>query len=270
MQSWPLSQRAISDLTSTGRPDSRLFRLRISPTLAHVLPLAAYMALGALTGLFQVKNPLLPWWRHAPEQWIYPLQTVVVGLLIYACRAHYTFRPVRGLGLAALLGSVGIALWFAPSLCYPKLVAAGLHEASWWKWLGLTPRDEGFDPTFFRDQRFWYIAALTMRFVRMVIVVPLMEEIFWRSFLTRYLQADGRPFQRVPFGKHTWPAFFIVTIAVVVIHMPEDYVGAAMWGPLVYWLSVRTKSLAACVFMHAVANLLLGIYVVQTQHWGFW
>jgi hypothetical protein len=38
----------------------------------------------------------------------------------------------------------------------------------------------------------------------------------------------------------------------------------------VYFVAVRTKSLAACVVMHAVANLLLGVYVVSTKQWGFW
>jgi hypothetical protein len=36
------------------------------------------------------------------------------------------------------------------------------------------------------------------------------------------------------------------------------------------FLCVRTKSLGACVWMHAVANLLLGFYVMKTRQWGFW
>jgi membrane protease YdiL (CAAX protease family) len=37
-----------------------------------------------------------------------------------------------------------------------------------------------------------------------------------------------------------------------------------------YFVAVRTKSLGACVFMHAVGNLALGLYVMKTQQWGFW
>ena len=36
------------------------------------------------------------------------------------------------------------------------------------------------------------------------------------------------------------------------------------------WVAIRTKSLFACVICHAVANLLLGIYVTLTQQWGYW
>ena len=75
---------------------------------------------------------------------------------------------------------------------------------------------------------------------------------------------------RVPFGRHDWRAFATVTGLVVVAHQTEDYLGALIWGTLMYWLTVRTKSLAACVIMHAVANLLLGIYVLKTKQWGFW
>ena len=46
--------------------------------------------------------------------------------------------------------------------------------------------------------------------------------------------------------------------------------GALVFGSLMYFLCIRSKSLAACASMHAVANLLLGIYVLKTRQWGFW
>lgn len=247
-----------------------MLRLRTSPALAHILPLAVFMVFTMVPGWIQIENPLLPWWRRAPEQWVYPLQTVVVGSLLMAFREHYVFKPVRGLGLAIILGVVGIALWFAPSLLYQRLIAEGAVKQDWWKWFGVAERLKGFDPSFFSDRPFWYASALFMRFSRMVIVVPLVEEIFWRSFLMRYVQAEGESFLRVPFGRHDWRAFATVTGLVVVAHQTEDYLGALIWGTLMYWLTVRTKSLAACVIMHAVANLLLGIYVLKTKQWGFW
>ena len=247
-----------------------MFRLRTNPALAHIAPLAVFMLFNMVPSFIVIDNPLLPWWRHAPEQWVYPLQTLTVGLLLFSLRSYYFFKPIRGLGLAVFLGVIGIALWFAPSLIYTKLISAGVAKQEWWKWVGLAERLKGFDPSFFQDQTFWYVSALIMRFARMVIVVPFVEELFWRGFLMRYVQADGGPFLRVPFGKHSWPAFAIVTTLVVLAHNTEDYLGALIWGSLMYWLAVRTKSLAACVVMHAVGNLLLGIYVLNTRQWGFW
>ena len=41
--------------------------------------------------------------------------------------------------------------------------------------------------------------------MRLVIVVPLLEEIFWRGFLLRYL--IHQDFMRVPFGTFRWGSF---------------------------------------------------------------
>jgi CAAX prenyl protease-like protein len=244
---------------------------RVTPAIAHVLPLAAFMVITSVPSFVRIANPLLPWWRHAPEQWVYPLQTLLIGALLVVLWSHYSFKPMRGFFLAALLGLAGIVFWFAPAWYYQTLVADGVKPSPWWEWLGMTSRLEGFDPSFFREHTFWYVSALAMRFARMVIIVPLVEELFWRGFLMRFIAGGGqKPFQQVPFGTHTWPAFAITTLAVMLAHSTPDYLGAFVFGSLMYWLAVRTKSLAACVFMHAVANLILGIYVLKTGEWGFW
>lgn len=251
-----------------------LSALRQSATLAHVLPLAVFMAFTALPGLFQINNPELPWYRQAPEHWVYPLQTVLVaGLLLWfgtSGAGHYRFKPWRGLGLAVLLGAVGIALWIAPAWLLPWFTKGGAAVPSWAEWLGVVERQEGFDPSLLAAWPGWEAAAIGMRFMRMVVIVPLVEELFWRAFLMRYLAAPDGNWQRVPFGRHSWHIYGIVTALVVVAHNPADYFGAFIWGSLMYFLAVRSRSLGACVVMHAVGNLLLGLYVMQTRQWGFW
>jgi quinoprotein glucose dehydrogenase len=41
-------------------------------------------------------------------------------------------------------------------------------------------------------------------------------------------------------------------------------------GALLNVVASRTRSLGACSLAHAVANLLLGLYVLRTGQWGFW
>lgn len=241
-----------------------------SPTTAHVAPLAVFLGLGSLVPLVAVENTVLPWWRHAPEQWVYPLQTLLVGALLWWWRTHYALKPVRGLALAAFLGAFGILWWCLPALLWQKLTAAGIAIPEWGEWLGLAERKEGFDPTLFDSQPLAYGVVLLLRFIRMVVVVPFIEEIFWRGFLMRFVQADGGDFQRVPFGRHTWPAFALTTLGFMLVHDKTDWLGALGFGSLMYLLAIRTKSLAACILMHAVANLMLGGYVVATRQWGFW
>jgi CAAX prenyl protease-like protein len=245
-------------------------RLRDSSLAAYVLPLLLFTLLGSIAGMCRIENSELPWYVRAPEHWVFPLQTVVCAGVLVWFRRHYTFRPWRGLGLAFVLGVVGIAVWVTPALLREALVQQGREAAWWWKWVGLAERTKGFDPMIAKGSALWFGLDVGMRFARMVLVVPFVEELMWRGFLMRFLMTEDGQFERVPFGTHRWKVFWIVTVAVMLIHNTEDYVGAFVWGALMYLVAVRTKSLGACVFMHAVGNLALGIYVMKTQQWGFW
>jgi CAAX prenyl protease-like protein len=245
-------------------------RLLASSTAAHVLPLVLFTLLNAVPGFFRIENSELPWHVRAPEHWVYPLQTVICAVVLVLFRRHYTLSPWRGLGLAFVLGVVGIAFWVAPALLREALIQGGHEPAQWWDWLGLAERTEGFDPMIAQDSPLWFSTVVGFRFARMVLVVPLVEELFWRGFLMRFLLTEDGRFEKIAFGTHAWKVFGIVTAAVMLIHNTEDYLGAFVWGALMYFVAVRTKSLGACVLMHAVGNLALGLYVMKTQQWGFW
>jgi CAAX prenyl protease-like protein len=200
---------------------------------------------------------------------VYPLQTAVCGGLLAFFWRNYTFQPWRGFLLATLLGVLGIAIWILPGWLYD--VTDLKHDPrTAIPLLGLTLRTGGFDPSIFETSPGWYAAVICMRFIRLIVIVPLIEEIFWRGFLMRYVIAGDRPFTGVPFGRHHWLSFGVTTGAFMLVHAKEDWLGALVFGSLMYFLCVRSRSLAACVWMHAVANLLLGIYVLITRQWGFW
>ena len=137
--------------------------------------------------------------------------------------------------------------------------------------LGFTSRGEGFDPADAggRDSVYYWL-SVGMRFIRMVVVVALIEEIFWRGFLMRYLLDKDGDYWEQPFGKFSWLSYLVVTLLFMFAHAPSDYLGALVYGTLTYALAVITKSLAACILMHAVANLVLGIYVMITGQIGYW
>ncbi len=244
---------------------------RTNTTVAHITPFAVFMLFIALVPVAAIKNSALPWWRSAPEHWVYPLQTLACGLLIAFFWKNYTFKPSRGFVLATIFAVVGIVAWVIPAELYRMMDIARGGGGKGIPLIGFVARDEGFDPTIFEHDRFWYPLVIIMRFIRMVVVVPLVEEILWRGWLMRWLVSnDEKPFTSVQTGTHNWKAFVITTAAVVFVHSKEDWLGALIFGSLMYYLCVRTRSLAACVCMHAVANLLLGIYVLKTRQWGFW
>ncbi|MEM9480430.1 MAG: CAAX prenyl protease-related protein [Verrucomicrobiota bacterium] len=250
----------------------RLQELRENKTAAHVVPLFAFLAFMSLASL-QERLGLTsgfawdPWWKREPNLWIYPLQTFVIGGVLFFFWRNYTFKPIRGLLLGTVLGLVGIGIWIAPGHLFWVLDM----EKGWWSALGFADRSDGFDPTIMKEEGQWFfLASVFLRFLRMVVVVAIVEEIFWRGWLMRFVHDYDGDYWKVPFGKPSLVSYVIVTGLVTVIHMGEDRFAAFIWGSLVYFLAVRTKSLFACVWMHAVANLALGIYVMTTGRWGYW
>lgn len=243
-------------------------------TRAHVLPFAAFigfsMALQLLIGpLIEWKHPSAPWWRQAPEQWLYPVQSLVVFALLLRFWKNYDFRwSGKGTLAGIVCGIVGIAVWLLPTTLYDRL-GLTTDPDGWMKWLGIAGRKEGFDPGIFTSPVAWW-AAVILRFFRAMVVVALMEEIFWRGFLMRFLLKPDGDYWNQPFGKASWLSYGVVTAAFVFIHQPLDWPAAFIYGTITYALCVRSKSLGACVAMHATANFLMGLYAMAYGKYGLW
>jgi hypothetical protein len=101
-----------------------------------------------------------------------------------------------------------------------------------------------------------------------VVVAPLVEEIFWRGFLLRYL--NNEKFTSIAVGTFSWSSFLVVTVAFGFSHPRADWMPALICGALYNLVACRTHSLASCVVAHAITNLLLGLWIMQTRQWGFW
>lgn len=202
--------------------------------------------------------------------WVYPVQCLVCIALLWFWRRHYPVLPIRGWIFAIAAGVVGIAIWLAPTACHAATGWGG--DAHWLRWLGFQERLDGFDPTLFdrRSNPVASILTLGFRFLRLVIVVPLVEEIFWRGFLMRWLIDSKEPWHKVPVGTFSWKSFLITTVLFALIHQPVDYGPALIYGALAGWVTIRTRSLGAAVLMHVIANLILGIFVMKTGFWGLW
>lgn len=250
----------------TARTETRLAKWRQARGLAHVAPLVVFQIFLLLHQHLKINNPYLPWWERAPEQWIYPLQTIICSaLLIWWWRTYRFDRPAgRALVWAAIAGTVGIAIWILPCELHMRFGWGG--DDSPLRFLGLIERPHGFDP----QDAPYPMAAIFMRFLRMVVVVAILEEVFWRGFLMRWLANPDGDIWKTPFGTHHWRAFWGTTLLVTIIHQPADYAAAFVWGVLIYLLAVKTRSLTACVVAHGIANLILGLYVMRTGYYGFW
>lgn len=242
-------------------------------TRAHVLPFFVFMGFLLLlqfAGAWLTwRHPDAPWWRRAPEQWVYPLQTMVCGVLLFLHRRYYDFRwNTKGVLAGVLFGAFGIGIWLLPTTLHDHL---GLTKdpGGWMGFLGVAARTKGFDPGIFASPAAWW-AAVILRFIRAVFVVALVEEIFWRGFLMRFLLDWEGDWWRQPFGRPAWRSYLIVTALFIAAHGALDRPSAFVYGSLTYLLCVKTKSLGACVVMHATANLLMGLYIMAYGKYGLW
>lgn len=220
---------------------------------AYLAPFFTFLALLLLGEVVKsVGEGYAHWALASPQYWVFPLQIIVCGGLLIHYRAHYSeLKNWTGIAWAIMIGALSLIIWIAPQL---------LNVAA--------PRTDGFHPHFFARDGAAYWTNLGARFFRMVIIVPLVEELFWRGFLLRYCIRDD--FNGVPFGTFTWKSFWIVTAAFCFEHNPPDWPAAFITSALYNILAYRTRSLMACVIAHAVTNLLLGFYILNTHQWGFW
>ena len=123
----------------------------------------------------------------------------------------------------------------------------------------------GFNPVAFESG----LLRAGMTFSRLtgaVVVVPVMEELFWRSFLIRYMIKHN--FMRVSIGQFTWVSFLLTTFLFDLEH--NLYLAGIMAGIAYNLLLYRTKSIFHCIVGHTVTNLALGMYVIYTGQWHFW
>jgi CAAX prenyl protease-like protein len=108
---------------------------------------------------------------------------------------------------------------------------------------------------------------LVLRTTRAALLVPVIEELFWRGWLPRWIQ--GTSFSRVPLGQYTPVAFWTTAVLFAAEHGPFWEVGLVT-GIIYNWWMRRTRSLGDLMLAHGVTNLALSIYVIRTGNWMFW
>jgi CAAX prenyl protease-like protein len=226
-----------------------------SPLLARILPFAAFMLfIAGEEALSYLHRHDLIDLSESFRIWLYLPKVGVTGIVLFWFRKHYVEiipRELRNLQqtlLSFATGGIIFGLWI---------------NMDWTLSSQATPA--GLDPNVIRSEAGrWLVIGL--RCTGATIVVPIMEELFWRSFLVRYL--INSDFMSVAIGRLTWYSLIATTLLFGLEH---HYLLAGMMAgllfSLVYWM---TKSIAQCILCHAVANLCLSLYVLATGQWHFW
>jgi membrane protease YdiL (CAAX protease family) len=208
---------------------------------------------------------------------------------------HYLFYPVTMIGVAAVLawywrslpsltptapmlsvcvGVLGILLWVGLdpwslrlNALFEELFNRVVLAVGWDSWQmqvdGVSPLGRNPFQLYPADEA-W--ALFGIRLAGIALVVPVMEELFWRGFLMRWLIKED--FTSVPLGTYQPLSFWITTVCFAAVHGPEWPLGVVAGVLYGVWF-VRTKSLGNIMLAHGVTNLLLALYCLTTNDWHF-
>ena len=222
--------------------------MNLSPAaLARSIPFVAFMALLALRGF-------LPDSAGIDPRYVYGVSVLVVGGLLawfwldYGELARQNWPSARESLLSVTVGIVVFVLWI--NLDAP--------------WMQLGEPTASFLPLDAQGQLIWPLIVL--RWCGAALIVPLMEELFWRGFLMRWIESPK--FETVDPHRIGIKAIVLSTIVFMLAH--TLWLAAVVAGLAYAWLYVRTGKLWTAVIAHAVTNGVLGIWVVKTAQWQFW
>jgi CAAX prenyl protease-like protein len=232
-----------------------------SPVLPFVAPFALFMIVLMIEGSYPDQHYVT-----------YPIKTLLVGaVILYYWRALPSLRPAAPV-VSVLLGVLGVVIWVGLdpwtnalngwlSGIYIQVVGAvGLAS-----WKMDTAAVVGRNPfALYSSGTAWGLFAF--RVLGISICVPILEELFWRGFLMRWLIKED--FTSVPLGTYQPFSFWATTLCFASVHGGE-WLLAVIVGVIYGAWFVRTKSLGSVMLAHGVTNFLLAFYCLFANDWHF-
>jgi CAAX prenyl protease-like protein len=214
-------------------------------TLGYTAPFVAFVAMLAIEKAAGV-----------PAVYFYPLRfTVVLSLILIYSRRYLSFRPQYPLASIAL-GVAVFVIWVAPDVLFG-------YRHSWMFDNSLLGSAVTSLPVSLKQN----VPFMALRAISSAALVPILEELFWRGWLMRWLIAKN--FLAVPLGKYVPYSFWMVAILFASEHGPYWEVGLVA-GVIYNWWIIRTRNLADCILAHGVTNAVLSAYVLATGQWQYW
>lgn len=215
-----------------------------SPLTPRVAPFIIFLLLTAGQGQFGATS----------AYWFYLAKTVV-GLwmiwetwpLIPEMRWAVSWEAVAvGLGV--------LVLWIALDPHYPKINLS-------------KPAEANANPSLvFGAHSPLACFFLGVHIFGMTVVVPPLEEVFYRSFLYRFIAKPD--FLNVPLNRFLPVPFFATAIVFGFEH--SQWLAGILCGLAYQWLVLRRNRLGDAITAHAITNLLLGLWVIWRGAWNFW
>lgn len=214
-------------------------------SLTWVGPFAVFLVWLAVDKYVPIANPAKEVLRDA----------VLVAAIFFFSRSVLPTRAPHWLASIGL-GVVVCALWVAPDALVPGWRENPIFQNAITGNIKTSIAPGELTPL-----------MLALRTMRAALLVPVIEELFWRGWLPRWIQDNS--FSRIPLGQYTPVAFWITVVLFAAEHGPFWEVGL-LTGIIYNWWMRRTRSLGDLMLAHAVTNLALSLYIIRTERWMFW
>jgi len=241
-----------------------LEKILAKPAAARVAPFLVFLALTCCQGKFGA----------ASAYWFYFAKTLAGVWLVWKMRPVVSEMRWAFSWEAVVIGVGVFAIWVGLDNHYPhtnELIQNYIFPFLKKIGLGFLCSDAKPVIPWNPNEQFGSGSALAWllivtRILGSTFVVPPLEEVFYRSFLYRYIARQD--FLSVPLNQFLpWP--FLVTAAVFGFSHNEWLAGIAC-GAAFQWLVLRKNRLGDAMTAHAITNFLLGAWIVWKGAWHFW
>ena len=212
----------------------------------------------AWVGPFAVFGLWLLLGKAIPLTW--PAKEILLDTIVLAAIIGFSWRVLPRSAphwlASAALGLAVFVLWIAPDTLIPGWRDHWIFQNSVTGEVKTTIPPAELTPL-----------MLVLRTMRAALLIPVLEELFWRGWLPRWLQ--DTKFTRIPLGQYTPFVFWATAALFAAEHGPFWEVGL-ICGVIYNWWMKRTRSLGDLMVAHGVTNLALSVFVVVSGRWGFW
>jgi uncharacterized protein len=231
----------------------------LQPTFAFVLPFVVYMVIASQ---YPSAEEFTEPGAASKYTWLVAAQVAIaIGWLVYFRKLYFQHFPFRVSLWSVVVGLVGFALWIGITYLQIEHHLLGLIGLERWAARpSFNPYESLPDPGI-RN------LFLGLRFTLLALIVPVVEELFLRGWLVRWMHDPN--WEKIQFRGLSTIALLTPSLYGVLTH-PSEAIAAFLWFGLVTWLMVKTQSLWDCIVAHGVTNLLLGIYVIRFSAWHLW
>jgi len=225
------------------------------PATARVAPFLVFLALTFCQGKFGATSAC----------WFYLAKTFVGVWLAWEMRPFVSEMRWAFSWEAVAVGAVIFAIWVGLDPFYPKFNAL-IAKLGWSKFFGTTDQMAWNPQVQFgvNSAAAWFF--MIVHILGMTFVVPPLEEVFYRSFLYRYIARQK--FLSVRLDQFL-PLPFFATVAVFGFSHNE-WLAGILCGAAFQWLVLRKNRLGDAMTAHAITNFLLGAWIVWKGAWNFW